>query len=332
MATFAEFCAGIGGFRLGLEELGWECVYSNEVDSKCEKTYSANFGEGFDSHDIFSINEHELPDFDVLCAGFPCQPFSIAGNRRGFNDDRGTIYYKIEDIIRTKLPKVVFLENVKNLKTHDKGNTFSYIVNSLEVLGYSVFNDVLDSSYYGVPQSRPRIYIVAFRRDLNVTLFNFFQGNNHQTPLREFMNYGDYSIPITQKWESYIDLYTGKVTEDELDFEVPKTRKSLERIGKDVELDNCVFQIRSSGIRAFSLDYPFPTFAVSNSGGGAMIPVYSGERRHLNLIEMKRIMGFPDDYQFPVARTDAIKQLANAVCPPVITSIGRDIGEYIIDK
>lgn len=331
LTTFAEFCSGIGGFRLGLESIGWNCVYSNEVDNKCEQTYSANFGEGFDSRDIFSINEQELPDFDVLCAGFPCQPFSIAGNRQGFNDDRGTIFYKIEDIIRAKLPQAVFLENVKNLKTHDSGNTFRYIVNSLENLGYRVFDDILDSSYYGVPQSRPRIYIVAFREDLNVTLFNFSQGNNNQTSLRDFMNYGDYSIPITQKWQSYIDLYTGRVTEDELDFEVPKTRKALERIGKDVILEDCVFQIRSSGIRAFSLDHPFPTFAVSNSGGGAMIPVYSGERRHLNLIEMKRIMGFPDDYRFPVARTDAIKQLANAVCPPVIASIGRDISEFLIE-
>lgn len=331
MATFAEFCAGIGGFRLGLETLGWECVYSNEMDKKCEQTYSTNFGESFNSHDIFNINEDVLPDFDVLCAGFPCQPFSIAGNRRGFEDERGTIYYKLESIIRIKLPQVVFLENVKNLLTHDKGNTLRYITNSLESLGYSVFYQVLDSTYYGVPQSRPRVYIVAFKGDLNVTLFNFSQGNNYQTPLREFMNYGDNSIPITQKWQNYIDLYTGRITEDELDFEVPKTRKTLERIGKDVVLDDCIFQIRSSGIRAFSLDYPFPTFAVSNSGGGAMIPVYSGERRHLNLIEMKRIMGFPDDYNFPVARTDAIKQLANAVCPPVIASIGRDINEYLIE-
>lgn len=332
MTTFAEFCSGVGGFRLGLEALDWKCVYSNEVDSKCEQTYMANFGESFDSYDIFSINEHELPDFDVLCAGFPCQPFSIAGNRQGFEDERGTVFYKIEDIIKAKKPQAVFLENVKNLKSHDKGNTLRYILSALENLGYSVYYEVLDSSYYGVPQSRPRIYIVAFRKDLNVELFNFSQGNNVQTTLREFMLYGDNSISISAKWHDYIDLYTGRITENDLNFEVPKTRKKLERIGKGVDLKNCIFQIRSSGIRAFSLDAPYPTFAVSNSGGGAMIPVYSGERRHLNLTEMKRIMGFPDSYKFPVSRTDAIKQLANAVCPPVIQSIGRDIKEYLLNK
>lgn len=329
MVKFAEFCAGIGGFRLGLESLGWECVYSNELDEKCEKTYLSNFGEKFNSNDIFNIKGEELPDFDILCAGFPCQPFSIAGKKQGFSDERGTVFYKIEEIIEFKNPKVVFLENVRNLITHNKKKTMNYIVNSLESLGYNVFYNILDSSYYGVPQSRPRIYILAFRKDLNVHEFNFSEGNNYQTPLKVAMNYGDYSIPITPKWDTYIDLYTGKITEEQIEFIVPKTRKKLERIGKDVILDNCVFQIRSSGIRAFSLDHPYPTFAVSNSGGGAMIPVYSKERRHLNLMEMKRIMGFPDNFKFPVSRTDAVKQLANAVCPPVITSIGKDIIKYM---
>ncbi|PGD03051.1 DNA (cytosine-5-)-methyltransferase [Bacillus wiedmannii] len=331
MTTFAEFCAGIGGFRLGLEQLGWECIYSNEMDGKCEETYRENFGVNFDSHNIFDIDPRVLPDFDVLCAGFPCQSFSIAGNRKGFNDERGTVYFKIEEIIEEKEPKVVFLENVKHLVSHDKKRTFQYIVTSLENLGYTVFYNVLDSSYFGVPQSRQRIYIIAFRNDLGVNLFNTTEKRTYRTAFRSFINSGDYSIPVTDRWQEYIDLYTGNKVEEEISFEVPKTRKKLERVGKDVDLNNCIFQIRSSGIRAVSIDHPFPTFAVSNSGGGAMIPVYSGERRHLNLVEMKRIMGFPDNYQFTVARTDAIKQLANAVCPPVITSIGRDINEYFIE-
>ena len=145
--------------------------------------------------------------------------------------------------------------------------------------------------------------------------------------MRSCLNNGDYSIPISDKWQKYIDLYTGRIMESDLGFKLPKTRKKLERASKNVDLDDCVFQIRSSGIRAYSLDDPFPTFAVSNSGGGAMIPVLSKERRHLNLIEMKRLMGFPDDYIFPVSRTAAIKQLANAVCPPVIKEIANNIAE-----
>lgn len=147
---------------------------------------------------------------------------------------------------------------------------------------------------------------------------------------RSIIEKGDATIPISDKWQKYIDLYLGLISENDLDYELPKTRKKLERIDTGIDLGNCVFQIRSSGIRAVSIDKPLPTFAVSISGGGAMIPIYTGERRHLNLLEMKRLMGFPDDFKFPISRTNAIKQLANAVCPPVIQSIGQDIIKQII--
>ncbi|MBC5998158.1 DNA (cytosine-5-)-methyltransferase [Romboutsia ilealis] len=326
MPRFAEFCAGIGGFRIGLERIdGWECVYTNEIDERCQITYRDNFNEDFSSTDIFEIDVSQLPDFDVLCAGFPCQSFSIAGKREGFEDPRGQVFFKLEEIIENKNPSVIFLENVANLVRHNRGETFGYIKKSLKRLGYKVSHNILDSSYFGVPQKRPRVYIVAFRYDINSNEFEITERVTNRTTFREFINHGDNSIPISDKWQTYIDLYTGNIDIEDVDFEVPKTRKKLERIGSNVDLNDCIFQIRSSGIRAVSIDEPLPTFAVSNSGGGAMIPVYSRERRHLNLTEMKRIMGFPDEFIFTVARTHAIKQLANAVCPPVITSIGRDI-------
>ncbi|QIZ07622.1 DNA (cytosine-5-)-methyltransferase [Priestia megaterium] len=325
MPTFAEFCAGIGGFRLGLEELGWDCVYSSEIDEQCERTYELNFGSSFDNHDLLQLNPYDLPDFDVLCAGFPCQPFSIAGKRQGFEDPRGNIFPKLMDIVQVANPSVIFLENVPFLVKHNGGQTFQLMTEQMENLGYTVFFEVLDSSLFGVPQKRPRVYIVAFRNDIETTDFSIIQSRTGVTGFRNFIEHADYSIPITDKWQEYIDLYTGRKTLEEMTFDVPKTRKQLERIGPNVELEDCIFQIRSSGIRAISIDEPLPTFAVSNSGGGAMIPVYSGERRHINLTEMKRIMGFPDHFQFKVARTHAVKQLANAVCPPVITSIGQDI-------
>lgn len=330
MLTFAEFCSGIGGFRIGLESIeGWECVYSNEIDKNCEITYKDNFGTAFNSTDIFSLDVHELPNFDVLCAGFPCQSFSIAGNREGFDDPRGQVFFKIKDIVEHIKPRVVFLENVANLLKHSKGETFEYIKQSLEMIGYNIFYSVLDSSYFGVPQKRPRVYIVAFRNDINVNQFKITEKRTNKTTFRKYINHGDQSIPISEKWHKYVDLYTGGIKIEEIEFEVPRTRKKLERIGANVKLDDCIFQIRSSGIRAISIDEPYPTFAVSNSGGGAMIPVYSKERRHLSLMEMKRIMGFPDEFIFTVARTHAIKQLANAVCPPVIKSIGMDIDSIL---
>lgn len=335
MIRYAEFCTGIGGFRLGIEmsrfAQGTVLVYSNEIDASCEKTYSTNFGDMFSSKDLFDIDATKLPDFDMLCAGFPCQPFSQAGRGKGFSDPRGTVFFKLIEIIHRKRPSIVFFENVPNLARHDNGRTYSIVKNELCKCGYRVFDTILDSTYFGVPQSRPRIYIVCFDSDKYGDIdFHFTEKITDKTVLRGYLKNGDYSIPISEKWQEYIDLYTKRKTADDISFRLPKTRVQLERISSNCNLDDCVFQIRSSGIRAYSLDEPFPTFAVSNSGGGAMIPVLSKERRHLNLTEMRRIMGFPEWFDMnAVSRTDAIKQLANAVCPPVIASICDDIKNAI---
>lgn len=326
---YAEFCAGVGGFRLGIEKskMSAEPVYSNEIDNNCEKTYMQNFGTSFDSKDIFSLDSASLPDFDMLCAGFPCQPFSAAGKCLGFSDPRGTVFFKLIDIIKIKRPGIVFLENVPNLTTHDHGDTFRTILSSLSDLGYSVSYRILDSSYFGVPQSRLRVYIIGLLIEkYGNQVVTFTEKKTERTPLRPFLIPGDYSIPVSDRWNEYIDLYTGEKTQDEMSFEVPKTRKALERVTANCDLYDCAFQVRSSGVRAISLDEPFPTFTVLNSGGGAHIPILSKERRHFSINEIKRIMGFPDWYDFSaVSRTDAAKQLANAVCPPVITSICNDI-------
>jgi DNA (cytosine-5)-methyltransferase 1 len=151
-----------------------------------------------------------------------------------------------------------------------------------------------------------------------------------RTPLRTFLNSGDYSIPISDRWQSYIDLYIGIKQPEELAFTAPKTRRVLERVANGCDVNDCILQVRSSGVRALSLDEPFPTFTVLNSGGGAHIPILSKERRHLSIVEIKRIMGFPEWYDFSgVSRTDAAKQLANAVCPPVIASICDDIADTL---
>ncbi len=333
MIRYAEFCTGIGGFRIGIEQssLDTVMVYANEIDDSCEQTYQSNFGHGFDSKDIFSLNPYEIPDFDMMCAGFPCQPFSQAGMEKGFDDPRGVVFFKLLELIKVKKPSIVFFENVPNLVRHNAGRTYSFMKECLEDAGYEISADILDSTYFGVPQSRPRIYVVALKKqDFGKRKLLFTKGKTSKTPLRSFLKLGDYSIPISDKWKEYIDLYTNKICEQDVSFNLPKTRKHLERISPNCDLNDCIFQIRSSGIRAYSLDDPFPTFAVSNSGGGAMIPVLSKERRHLNLTEMRRIMGFPEWYDMSsVSRTDAIKQLANAVCPPVITSICEDIAAAI---
>ena len=331
MIRYAEFCTGIGGFRLGIEHSIYnsKCVYKNEIDVKCEDTYYRNFGDFFDSKDIFDINISDLPQLDVLCSGFPCQPFSLAGKQRGLEDARGTIILKLLEIIQYIKPKVVFLENVANLRSHNNGYTLKFIKESLLLSGYTVFDKIIDSLNFGIPQSRPRLYIVAFNNQkTNVTNFKF--PDKHGTPkvLRDILATGDNSIPISKKWNEYIDYYTGIKKANNLSFNIPKTRQQLERVADNCDINDCILQIRSSGIRAYSLNSHFPTFAVSNSGGGAMIPVLTKERRHLSVLEIKRIMGFPDTFSFGVSRTDSIKQLANAVCPPVICEIYSEIVKY----
>lgn len=329
MLSFAEFCAGIGGFRLGLEKIGWNCVFSCEIDKHCEQTYQANFQSGFNSYDIADVKLAELPHFDVLCAGFPCQPFSIAGKRLGYQDNRGNVLFYLIDIIKFTQPLIVFLENVPNFAGHANGTTFQILKEELHHAGYAVYYALLDSSLFDVPQQRKRIYIVALHESIDQGNFTFTRKRTNPTAFRPFIERGDYSIPISDRWNEYIDLYTGRKTLDQMTFAVPKTRVVLERINPGVDLEDCIFQLRSSGIRACSIDAPLPTFAVSHSGGGAMIPVYSGEKRHITIAEIKRIMGFPDYFAFPGARTHAIKQLSNAVCPPVITSIGKDIESHL---
>lgn len=328
MIKYAEFCAGVGGFRLGIDLAAHnsECIYKNEIDKKCDDTYYRNFGEHFDSRDIFTLDVDSIPDMDILCSGFPCQPFSIAGKQKGFEDDRGKIILKLFEIIRAIEPKVVFLENVANLKRHKQGATLSVIENLFKTIGYKVYEEILDSADFGVPQSRPRLYIVAFNiKKLENVSFHFPIGTGSKKTLRDILIPGDNSIPISKRWEEYIDFYLGVKSADELSFQIPKTRKKLERVADNCDINDCILQIRSSGIRAYSLDGQFPTFAVSNSGGGAMIPVLTKERRHLSVLEMKRIMGFPDTFSFGISRTDSIKQLANAVCPPVISAIYDEI-------
>ena len=326
---YAEFCAGVGGFRLGIEAsaLKAKLVYTNEINAACEKTYSANFGTGFDSHDLFQINAETLPKFDLMCAGFPCQPFSLAGKELGFEDPRGMVFFKLLEIVKAVLPKIVFLENVTNLVRHDKGRTYKKIIRSLQKAGYSISAKILNSKYFGVPQSRERIYIVCLQKDaFGEKQLEFTEKTTKATPLRKFLESGINSLGVSPKWNEYIDLFTGQKTLAELSFDAPKTRRELERVANGCDLNDCIFQPRSSGIRALSLDEPFPTFTVLNSGGGAHIPILTRERRYLSLNEMKRIMGFPDWYDFTaVSRTDAAKQLANAVCPPVIASICNDL-------
>lgn len=225
--TYIDLFAGIGGFHIAMDRLGGKCVFASEWDEDCRKTYYENFKNNVELFgknnnfvgDITQINPLEIPDHDVLCAGFPCQPFSQAGQKKGFEDTRGTLFFNIASIIKAKKPKAVFLENVRGLLNHDNGKTFSVIKNTIEELGYSFNYKIIKASDFNCPQHRPRLYMICFRNDINKTEFVFpepvkltkdmswvFDGAEVNKKIGFTLRVGGKGSPINDRrnWDGYI--------------------------------------------------------------------------------------------------------------------------------
>jgi DNA (cytosine-5)-methyltransferase 1 len=262
---FIDLFAGIGGFHLALHNLGAECVFASEWDEHARKTYELNFRDispklfesGNYVGDITKIDKASIPDFDILCAGFPCQPFSQAGHKLGFDDTRGTLFFDIAEIIRIKQPQAFFLENVRGLFKHDEGKTFQVIKNALTIdLGYSLHYSIVKASEHGLPQHRPRLFMIGFK--------------NPDTPF-EYPEKRDLLFNMS-------DVMKGKVDRE---------------IG---------FTLRVGGGRS-------PIDDRRNWDGY----IVDGEVRRITPSEGKKMQGFPDDFEFPVTNSEALKQLGNSV-------------------
>ena len=206
--TYIDLFAGIGGFHIAMNNLGGECVFASEWDEDCRKTYTENFkndspkifDEGKPNNlfvgDITKVDPKLIPDHDVICAGFPCQPFSQAGYKRGFEDTRGTLFFNVASIIKAKQPKAVFLENVRGLLNHDGGKTFEVIHNTIVELGYTMYYKIVKASDFNCPQHRPRLYMICFRNDLNHESFCF----PNPIPL---------TMTMSDVWEGHVDRKIG---------------------------------------------------------------------------------------------------------------------------
>lgn len=311
--TFIDLFCGIGGFRLALESLGAKCVFSCDTDRQARKTYQANFGEEPEG-DITTIAADSIPDFNILCGGFPCQPFSIAGKQRGFKDTRGTLFFEIARIIKAKQPKVVFLENVANLARHDDGNTLKVILDTLKGLGYDVHYQVLNATHYGVPQIRKRIYFVCFRKNLQVD-FSFPEPTFEDVAVEDYLEEN-----VDEKY--YLDISS-------ITFYKPDTNvRQLDtyRMGYIGSI--------SQGRRVYGVKGCAPTFVVSARGPAGSTEAYyiNGRVRRLTPYEAKRIMGFPEDFVFPVREERIYQQLGNSVAVPVVRMIAEKIVETGIFK
>lgn len=295
--SFIDLFAGIGGIRLGFESVGGHCVFSSEFDESACKTYEANFGE-HPSGDITKIAAEDIPDFDVLLGGFPCQAFSIIGKKEGFeNETCGTLFFEIERILKEKKPKAFMLENVRNLTAHDKGNTFKVIRTHLEALGYTVYAKVLNALDYGVPQKRERIIIVGFKDNI---LFSFPDPVpvSHRKTLKDILE-----VDVDEKY--YVK---DRIRESRLmrlkDPNYPKPYISHENMAGSIT--------------------PHPYSSCLRAGASANYILINDERRPTER-EMLRIQGFPDTFKIVVPYSQIKHQTGNSVAVPVIKAVASQM-------
>ena len=292
--------AGIGGICLGFKQRGFEIVWANEYDRSACKTYRKNLGVNYlQEADIACVNPDEIPDFDILTAGFPCQPFSIAGRQKGFKDPRGNMFLEIIRIADIKKPKVIFLENVANLIEHDRGQTFLFIYNKLAELGYSVRYRIMSATEYGnLPQTRRRIFIIAFKDDIMCDRFKFAE-----------------PCLLTQKIDTIIDRSDKK--HDIYYY----TGEKIERLAIRITDRNSIYRLTDYGIRKVK-DNMCPTLTANMGTYPDRVPIICDDFgiRKLTLRECLDFQGFPKWFKFPNSITiyDAYKQIGNSVAVPVV--------------
>lgn len=361
--TFIDLFAGIGGFHHAMNSVGMKCVFASEWDKNARISYEANYKEDspwlfendykYFNGDITEADPNEIPDFDVCCGGFPCQPFSIAGLRKGFEDTRGTLFFNIANIVKTKeengyAPKVLFLENVKGLKTHDKGNTLATILATLDELGYAYNYDVLNAKYFGVPQNRERLFIIAWNKEL--------------IPAKEFKF--PYGLDKTGK----VIYDKAKVKDNTLETKVSDIFEPAESIDPSFTISDRMWEGHQKrkernkangkgfGYSLFKADSVYcSTISARYWKDGSEILIDQSEKglnpRKLTPVEAGRLQGYrilgagwehPEcadnqnynsgnmEYKIVVSKKEAYHQFGNSVAVPVIKTLAKEIVEQLL--
>lgn len=313
--TFIDLFAGIGGFRLAMQSQGGKCVFSSEFNPNAQKTYSFNYGEVPFGDITKQCTKDSIPsNFDVICGGFPCQAFSIAGYRKGFEDTRGTLFFDVAEIIKKHLPRAVYLENVRNLEGHDNGRTFEVIKNTLIELGYAVYHKVLNSAVYAnIPQHRERIIIVAF--------------NEESVP-----NHSEFTFPEPIKLTKTIhDCITSGKKEERYYYR--EKQIYYPQLVKDMTNPNTVYQWRRVYCRGNKSNL-CPTLTANMGGGGHNVPLILTKDgiRKFTPKECINFMGYPDSYAFPESIAESAKymQAGNSVVVPMMTRVAEQIAKVLI--
>lgn len=322
--TFIDLFCGVGGIRMGFSHAGFECVFSCDINADCRETYNENYGE-MPKGDIYDISENtDIPEHDILCAGFPCQPFSISGKQKGFQDTRGTLFFEICRIIRERKPKVVFLENVKHLVHHDSGNTLQVILSQLEKLGYCVEWKVLNASDFGVPQNRERIIIVASKGKK----FDFEKIVKHKAVVLkdfldekgefEYLEPSEYTLLENPKRQNSGLIFAGY------------RNKSIRKVGVRPGTEH-LSRVHKQPNRIYSVQGVHPTIPSQESSGRFFVLTMDGKVRKLTLNECFRIMGFPDDFKRISSVAEQYRQIGNSVCVPMIEDVANEIRKQFFE-
>lgn len=299
--TFIDLFAGIGGIRIAFEKQGGTCVFSSEWDKFAQQTYAANFHD-VPAGDIRLIDETNLPHHDVLTAGFPCQPFSHAGLKMGFDDTRGTLFFEIARIIRYQRPALVLLENVKGFMSHDKGKTFEVVRSVLTDLGYEVHAKVLNAKDFGVPQNRERVYIVAInRKRTNTTPFAFPKRRGSKTRVGDILE-----ARVAAKYTISDRLWAGH------------QRRLVEHRARGNGFGYSIFSAASEYTSTISARY-------YKDGSEILIAQRNRNPRKITPREAARLQGFPESFRIPVSDAQAYRQFGNSVAVPVVSAIARQL-------
>ncbi|MDE6794366.1 MAG: DNA cytosine methyltransferase [Muribaculaceae bacterium] len=319
--TFIDLFAGIGGFRIPLQWEGGKCIFSSEFNKDAQKVYERNYGE-FPFGDITKIPVEIIPSHDVLCAGFPCQPFSISGKMKGFEDTRGTLIYSVFKIIEAKQPKVIFLENVKHLVHHDGGRTLATILEGLNKLGYKTSYSVLNASNFGVPQNRERIIIISHKEKS----FDFSQvkGRPHMI-LKDVLD--DDCGEFEYLEEPYTILSDMKTQSSGLIF-AGYRNKNIRKAGVRPGTEH-LSRVHKQPNRIYSINGIHPALPSQESSGRFWI--YDGEKvRKLTIGECYKIMGFPSTFIRSSNMSEQYRQIGNSVCIPMIQEIIKEIKSQLL--
>ena len=329
--TFSDLFCGIGGFRIALDNLGMDCVYACDKDEFVSEIYENNFG--YDPFkDIKEEEKSKIPDHNILCGGFPCQPFSIGGKRKGFDEKRGTLFFDILEVLDEKNPEAFLLENVDGLTSHQNGETLEIIKTKLEERGYSVTTKVLNAQHFSLPQTRKRLFIVGFKKELNIqfrentdekrldefnndiNVFKFPKGSEPAHNLSEFLdsNVEDHGLTETaiKHVKKHVSQYKDK---DKYDPEYPM-------IISEIRPSRCT--IRNDGT--------VPTLTARMGTGGNNVPALYSELRKLTVREVIRLQGFPEWFNIRENYYKSYKAVGNSVPVPMVQAIAKNMKECLI--